>query len=151
MVGSLERAQLGLSLLCQLTAKVDKGSVAAETLLEGGLLVRISGEPAIPEESPEPDGQTPRGNNPGGDTHALKNKMWWEDLVKTQQNQSLSFTTQEKSCVLFAQGIEVRREKRSPIKIFFVVGWTVNLSSKVDHQEMDCGWLVGALMLLFES
>ena len=26
--------------------------------------------------------------------------------------------------------------KRSPIKIFFVVGWTVNLSSKVDHQEM---------------
>ena len=140
-MGSLEGAQLGLSLLCQLTAKVDEGSVAAETLLEGGLLVRISGEPAIPEESPEPDGQTPRSNNPGGDTHALKNKMWWEDLVKTQQNQSLSFTTQEKSCVLFAQGIEVRREKRSPIKIFFVVGWTVNLSSKVDHREMGCGRL----------
>ena len=82
-MGSLEGAQLGLSLLCQLTVKVDKGSVAAETLLEGGLLVCILGEQAIPEEGPEPDGQTPCGNNPGGDTHALKNKMWWENLVKT--------------------------------------------------------------------
>ena len=41
--------------------------------------------------------------------------------------------------------------RKGPIKIFFVAGWTVNLSSKVDHQEMGCGWLVGALMLWFES
>ena len=54
-MGLLKEAQCGFSLMCQVMAKVSEGSVAAETLLEGGLLVHISGEPAIPEEGPEPE------------------------------------------------------------------------------------------------